>query len=104
MLLLTFLAKARGKKEVRVDGLAVRLIYKKIRVDHGDPQSDGRCCPPRRTHCYTDRTVVVVRRGGPIVVWTTMRSPTLGLAADALPRRCVRCSHFFFIFFEKKVA
>jgi hypothetical protein len=46
MLLLTSLAKARGKKEVRVDGLAVRLIYKKIKADRGDPQSDGRCHPP----------------------------------------------------------
>jgi hypothetical protein len=46
MLLLTSLAKARGKKEVRVDGLAVRLIYKKIKADRGDPQSDERCHPP----------------------------------------------------------
>jgi hypothetical protein len=53
MLLLTSLANARGKKEVRVDGLAVRLIYKKIRADRGDPQSDEHCRPPRQTHRRT---------------------------------------------------
>jgi hypothetical protein len=37
MLLLTSLAKAKGKKEVRADGLAVHLTYKKIRADRHVP-------------------------------------------------------------------
>jgi hypothetical protein len=62
MLLLTSLAKARGKKEVKADGLAVRLIYKKIRANRGDPQSDGCCRPPHQTHCRADRMTVAIRR------------------------------------------
>jgi hypothetical protein len=62
MLLLTSLAKARGKKEVKADGLAICLIYKKIRVNRGNPQSDGRCHPPHRTHRRVDRMTVAIRR------------------------------------------
>jgi hypothetical protein len=103
MLLLTSLAKARGKKEVRTDGLAVCLIYKKLgRTAVLPDRTADRCNLQSGEHCRVDRMAVAVCRGGPIAAGTATRPPMLGLAADALPRRCVCCSHFFLIFFEKK--